>query len=137
MARQMAVQHGTTAYLSGSFRSTSEPNEPSSWNTEAIANQKERAKADTCPEHGKFEKVKNLGNKVRARGLDYFGWLFGGATHAHLRKMCEYFADDKDGESLQQDWAKAEPSDKEAKQGWLAGWGSVVMRMVLPKHYRL
>ena len=34
-----------------------------------------------------------------------------------------YFADDKDGESLQQDWAKAQPSDKEAKQGWLAGWG--------------
>ena len=66
--------------------------------------------------------MKNLGNKVRARALDYFGWLFGGATHAHLRKMCEYFADDKDGESLQQDWAKAEPSDKEAKQGWLAGW---------------
>ena len=54
-----------------------------------------------------------------------------------LRKMCEYFADDKDGESLQQDWAKAEPSDKEAKQGWLAGWGSVVMRMVLPKRYRV
>jgi len=51
--------------------------------------------------------------------------------------MCEYFADDKDGESLQQDWAKAEPSDKEAKQGWLAGWGSVVMRMVLPKRYRV
>lgn len=65
---------------------------------DAIANQKERAKADTCPEHGKFEKVK---------------------------KMCEYFADDKDGESLQQDWAKAEPSDKEAKQGveWLLETG--------------
>ena len=52
--------------------------------------------------------------------------------------MCEYFADDKDGESLQQDWVKAEPSDKEAKQGWLAGWlvgdqwGSAVMRIVLP-----
>ena len=36
--------------------------------------------------------------------------------------MCEYFADDKDGENMQQDWVKAQPSDKEAKQGWLAGW---------------
>ena len=35
------------------------------------------------------------------------------------RKLCQYYGEDKDGESLQQDWTKASPNDKETKQGAL------------------
>ena len=33
------------------------------------------------------------------------------------RKLCQYFGEEKDGDSLQEDWEKASPNDKETKDG--------------------
>lgn len=65
-----------------------------------IANQKKRTKTDTGPQKVKFDQ-------------------------AYVKKICQYFGEEKDGESLQTDWAKAQPSDKETKQGveWLLETG--------------
>lgn len=40
---------------------------------------------------------------------------------SYVKKLFQYYAEDRNGDSLQSDWAKAQPSNKEAKQGmeWL------------------
>lgn len=89
-----ARQHGRTNPADSMFSIQTVGVRPSY--IDDIANQKKRTKADAGPQKVKFDQ-------------------------AYVKKLCQYFGEDKDGDSLQADWNKASPNDKEAKQGveWL------------------
>ena len=101
---------------------------------EDIANQKKRTKADAGPQKVKFDQayvkqpcsklnfcafVSWLSGTVMQDVYIYIFTYFNSCALTRLRKLCQYFGEDKDGDSLQADWNKASPNDKEAKQGGL------------------